>query len=122
MGRPSSSMEPSSGLYTPVIRLKMVVLPAPFGPMRPYRSPEFSDILRFLTATRPPKRLVQFRTSRIAMPPSYESLRPIDHDQDQQDGEIHKAKGAESTKQFQSDRNQNGAEHSAFDASQAADD
>src|SRR5215470_6175516 len=30
---PSKRMSPSSGSYTPVIRLKRVVLPAPFGPI-----------------------------------------------------------------------------------------
>ena len=31
---PSNSIEPDVGTYTPVIWLKNVVLPAPFGPMR----------------------------------------------------------------------------------------
>ena len=33
MFRPSSRICPSSGSYTPVTRLKRVVLPAPFGPI-----------------------------------------------------------------------------------------
>ena len=36
---PSRLIEPESGLYTPVIALKTVVLPAPFGPMSETISP-----------------------------------------------------------------------------------
>jgi len=34
-GLPSSSKVPESGWYRPVITLKKVVLPAPFGPISP---------------------------------------------------------------------------------------
>src|SRR5215831_13368482 len=101
MGLPSSSIDPSSGVYTPVIKLKIVVLPAPFGPISPYRSPALSDMCRFLTAMRPPNRLVQFLTSRIAIPFSHESLRPVNHDQHQYDREVHQAKRTESSEHFQ---------------------
>ena len=37
---PFSSTLPSVGAYTPVSRLKTVVLPAPLGPMSPASSPE----------------------------------------------------------------------------------
>jgi len=33
MSRPASSTRPPSGMMWPVIRLKKVVLPAPFGPI-----------------------------------------------------------------------------------------
>ncbi len=36
---PRKTMSPESGRYTPLIRLNSVVFPAPFGPMRPTRSP-----------------------------------------------------------------------------------
>jgi hypothetical protein len=36
---PSKVTEPSVTLYTPVIRLKMVVLPAPLGPISPTMPP-----------------------------------------------------------------------------------
>src|SRR5690348_3294576 len=47
--------------------LKIVVLPAPFGPMRPLMSPSgiWNDAL--LTARRPRKDFEMFRTSRSAM-------------------------------------------------------
>src|SRR5262249_5518748 len=122
MGLPSSSIDPSSGVYTPVIKLKIVVLPAPFGPIRPYRSPAFSDILRFLTATNPPKRLVQFWTSRIAIFLSDQPLRPIDHDQHQQHREVHQSKWPEAPEYFESHRHQDGAENRAFDATETTND
>jgi hypothetical protein len=34
---PSNSISPSVGQYTPVSTLNTVVLPAPLGPIRPYR-------------------------------------------------------------------------------------
>ena len=34
-GLPASSKVPVSGWYSPVMTLKKVVLPAPFGPIRP---------------------------------------------------------------------------------------
>ncbi len=34
-GAPPSSKVPESGVYSPVITLKNVVLPAPLGPIRP---------------------------------------------------------------------------------------
>src|SRR5438045_614190 len=122
MGRPSSSMEPSSGAYTPVMRLKTVVFPAPFGPIKPYRSPGLSDMFRFRTATRPPNRLVQSRTSRIAMPFSHKSLRTIDHDQHQQDGKIYQSKRSKSAEQFQTHGYQNRPHDRAFDGSKSAHD
>src|SRR5690606_39802102 len=41
--------------WTPVTRLKIVVLPAPFGPIRPINSPSSSVRLKSLTAFSPPK-------------------------------------------------------------------
>ena len=41
--------------YTPVSRLNTVVLPAPFGPIRPTSSPELMVMLKSDTALRPPK-------------------------------------------------------------------
>src|SRR2546426_10177591 len=48
--------------------LMVVVLPEPLGPMRPRISPSFTRRARSSTATRPPKRLVSPRVSRIAPP------------------------------------------------------
>ena len=50
----SSSTVPVVGLYIPVIRLKTVVFPAPFGPIRPYNSPSLISTLKLLTAFNPP--------------------------------------------------------------------
>jgi hypothetical protein len=35
VGLPPSSKLPASGMYSPVMTLKKVVLPAPLGPIRP---------------------------------------------------------------------------------------
>src|SRR6516165_3907397 len=39
MSCPSSRMRPAEGLSTPVSRLITVVLPAPLGPIKPWRAP-----------------------------------------------------------------------------------
>src|SRR5215203_2449579 len=46
--------------------LKMVVLPAPLGPMRPAIDPRGTNISTLSTATRPPKRLVRPLMTRIS--------------------------------------------------------
>src|SRR5262249_15697749 len=61
-GRPvmSSSrnrIEPAVGRSVPAIRLKVVLLPDPFGPMRPTISPSLTSKDTRLTARNPPKRL-----------------------------------------------------------------
>jgi len=43
------------GGYTPVITLNAVVLPAPFGPIRPTSSPTFTSSEKSATAFSPPK-------------------------------------------------------------------
>ena len=54
----------------PVIRLNIVVLPAPLGPIRPKISPALTSKLTLSTATRPPKRRVAPATLRIGWPRS----------------------------------------------------
>ena len=54
----------------PVIRLNIVVLPAPLGPIRPRISPALTSKLTLSTATRPPKRRVAPATLRIGWPRS----------------------------------------------------
>src|SRR6266496_417976 len=56
--KPSNSSVPLVGGYRPVIILKNVVLPAPFGPIRPLIEPRSITKSTLLTATKPPKRLV----------------------------------------------------------------
>ncbi len=58
---------PSVGLYTPVSRLNTVVLPAPLGPISPYRAPFSMEILKSSTARSPPKEMPKFFVSNNAM-------------------------------------------------------
>src|SRR6266545_4366289 len=60
---PETRTSPSVGSYTPVIALNAVVLPAPFGPMRPTSSPGRSARLKAESALRPPKRIVTLSSS-----------------------------------------------------------
>ena len=53
-----SEIMPLVGLYTPVIMLKAVVLPAPFGPISATISLFPMVMLRLLTAIRPPNCIV----------------------------------------------------------------
>src|ERR1700736_743170 len=64
---PSNQICPSVGQYTPVSTLNTVVLPAPFGPMRPYSAPRSTFIVSDFTAARPPNLIVTFRASRMVI-------------------------------------------------------
>src|SRR5580765_8015176 len=63
---PSKTIEPLVGRRKPLRRLKQVVLPAPFGPIRPTISPLSTLSSTSLTAARPPKNRVSPRVSRSA--------------------------------------------------------
>src|SRR5690554_3742901 len=52
---PKRKTRPPEGLMKPVTTLKVVVLPAPFGPTRPRISPSLTPKLRSETAAKPPK-------------------------------------------------------------------
>src|SRR3984893_6389902 len=68
ISRPKASTEPWSGRWKPVMRWKLVVLPAPFGPIRASVSFSFTVKLTSCTARRPPNRLLRPRiTSASAM-------------------------------------------------------
>src|SRR3954468_16618598 len=72
MSRPSSAIEPAVGRSTPVSRLMIVVLPAPFGPISAWRAPFSIDSDTSLVATMPPNsftRLVVSSTGDISAPP-----------------------------------------------------
>src|SRR5262245_14359644 len=69
---PSNINFPLVGLYNPVIMLKKVVLPAPFGPIRLTMAPRGITKSTLLTATRPPKLLVMACASRSKLPPALE--------------------------------------------------
>src|SRR5260370_14120457 len=51
---PSNRIAPAFGRYAPGIKLKSVVLPAPFGPISPTISPASTLKSTALTAARPP--------------------------------------------------------------------
>ena len=67
---PSNLMRPELGVVTPLIRLKTVDFPAPFGPIRPRSSPALRLKLRPPTASTPPKRLLKSMTSSSAVIPA----------------------------------------------------
>src|ERR1700691_4304552 len=67
---PSNTMRPRVGAKKPLIMLKNVVLPAPFGPMIARSSPSATLSDTWSTATRLPKFLVTFSTwSSVTLPP-----------------------------------------------------
>src|ERR1700750_65115 len=59
-----SQISPPVGVMIPVIILTTVLFPAPFGPMSPVIRPRSKAMLRSLTASIPPKRLVSFSSRR----------------------------------------------------------
>jgi hypothetical protein len=63
----SKRIWPADGRNTALIRLKSVVLPAPFGPIRLQIWPASTLKLTSLTAVRPPKRLETPTISRSAL-------------------------------------------------------
>ena len=65
---PSRRISPRVAGSTPVTRLKVVDLPAPFGPIRPRISPARTWKLTSLTATRPPNSLRTACTSSTTSP------------------------------------------------------
>src|ERR1700675_480883 len=66
MSRPSKRIAPPLTGSTPDTQLMSVVLPEPFGPMSPKRSPALTDRLTPLSAVKPPKRLTSPCTSSSA--------------------------------------------------------
>ena len=74
MSLPSSRMVPWVGWYTLVSRLKTVVLPAPFGPIRPAISVRPMVILKLSTAFRPPKLMPRSMHSSTGVLPTSRSV------------------------------------------------
>jgi len=60
---PSKRMLPSSFLSVPAMQLTSVLLPEPFGPMRPTRSPGRTTKSTFSSAVKPPNLFVTPLTS-----------------------------------------------------------
>ena len=65
--RPPNDTLPLLALSWPEIRLKYVVLPAPFGPTMAVSVPGSKAQVTALTATWPPKRMVKSRVARVLM-------------------------------------------------------
>jgi hypothetical protein len=68
MSRPEKTTSPESGRTRPTIMLKVVVLPAPFGPSNPTISPEFTWMLTPFTTRRFLNDLTRPRTSSSSSP------------------------------------------------------
>src|SRR5215831_7528654 len=58
ISRPRKLIEPAVGINAPASRLKVVLFPEPFGPMRPRISPRATANETRFTAVNPPKTLV----------------------------------------------------------------
>src|SRR5215475_7827917 len=94
-------MDPPFTGSTPDTQLMRVVFPEPFGPMRPKRSPAFTDRLTPFSAVKPPNRLTTPSTSSSAAAksaashPAHETEDPLggQHDEEHQhhahDEEVH---------------------------------
>src|SRR5215471_14901689 len=63
MSLPSNRMRPPSVVSDPETQLIRVVLPEPFGPISPNRSPALTERLTRLSAVKPPNRLTRPSTS-----------------------------------------------------------
>ena len=67
---PSNTISPELAGNTPVIKLKSVVLPAPFGPITPNTSPCLTPKDTPVRAATPPKLLLtSFNSNSIQFPP-----------------------------------------------------
>src|SRR5882757_8517945 len=65
---PSNRIEPDVGGSVPESMLKIVLLPEPFGPIRPRISPCSTRNDTLLTARKPPNRLTRPSTASTAVP------------------------------------------------------
>src|SRR3954462_6693053 len=65
---PSNRIEPAVAGSVPDSRLKIVLLPEPFGPIRPRISPRSTLNDTLLTAVKPPKRFISPSTTSTAAP------------------------------------------------------
>src|SRR6266705_5586903 len=65
---PANLIEPADGESVPESMLKIVLLPEPFGPIRPRISPWSTLNDTLLTAVKPPNRLTKPSTTSTAVP------------------------------------------------------
>src|SRR6195952_1193881 len=66
---PANSMDPADGASVPESMLKIVLLPEPFGPIRPSISPRSTLNDTLLTAVKPPKRFTNPLTTSTSRSP-----------------------------------------------------
>src|SRR5262245_45693110 len=78
MSRSPSNTRPPSGRTTPLTALKSVVLPQPFGPIRPRLAPGASDRSTGPSASTPPKRTVKPSSCNSIEEPLAETGQAID--------------------------------------------
>src|SRR5215468_3760328 len=64
---PRNRIDPALGAHAPAIMLNVVLLPEPFGPIKPRISPSATAKPTFDTAVKPPKRLVSCETCSIEL-------------------------------------------------------
>src|ERR1700680_4463333 len=65
---PANFIEPADGGNVPESMLKIVLLPEPFGPIRPRISPRSTLNDTLLTAVKPPNRFTRPSTTSTAVP------------------------------------------------------
>src|ERR1700736_2319786 len=68
MSASCSVIRPADGATRPEHALKILVLPAPFGPMRPVIMPALTARVTLLTAVAPPYLIVRVSTDRLVEP------------------------------------------------------
>src|SRR5450830_511152 len=137
---PLSKISPLVGVYTPVIKLNKVVLPAPFGPITEWILPSLTLKLTSCTACTPPKLLLRllivsisdllcrfrryFRRSRTlartAGQARYETLGHENHGRHQDHAEHHRFPAFKTGQQLRQDRQQRCADDGAEDRCHAA--
>src|SRR2546426_9197345 len=87
---PRNLIEPAVGARAPEMQLKHVVLPEPFGPMRPRISPSLTSKVTAFSAVKPPKRLLRPETASIRgrsrPPPKRSASRPRRRRRQRQEG------------------------------------
>src|SRR5438067_2234546 len=118
---------PAVGATMPLMALKKVVLPAPFGPIRPTSSDAPISTLRLDSAVRPPNRTLSSRARRngsgTAFQPAHagQALGQPEHGQDQKRAEQdHVMVRQLQSQKLGKDRKQNRANHGTAELSRSA--
>src|SRR5271166_1649539 len=123
--RPSKTIDPASDRSRPLMRLKVVVLPAPLGPMMLTSSPSVTSRSKASTAVIPPNRRVRPRISSegvIRFTPPPDALRPEPDQQQQRQAIDEDPVFGRDPEQFGQANKRDGAEDCAHDIAHAAED